>query len=95
MAALDRQHQIAGGGDIGRRHMHVDAEPAAEHAARIADAVGAVDRITDRQRMQHGAAVTLRMPAASAEHAGDIALGHAGADDIDVGGKQFTGQAPG
>ena len=75
--------------------MHVDAEPAAEHAARIADAVGAVDRITDRQRMQHGAAVPLRVPAAGGEHAGDIALGHAGADDIDVGAEQFTGEAPG
>ena len=74
--------------------MHVDAEPCAEHAARIADAVDAVDRIADRQRMQHGAAVAQRMPAAGGKHARDVALGDRGADDFDVGGEQFAGEPP-
>jgi hypothetical protein len=46
--------------------VHVDAEAGAEHAARIANAVAAVDRIADRQRMQHGAAFAQRMPVAGA-----------------------------
>ena len=95
MAALDREHQIARGGDIGGGDMHVDAEPRAEHAARIADAVDAVDRIADRQRMQHGAAVAQRMAAAGGQYAGDIAFGNGGADDFDLGGEQFAGQPPG
>ena len=94
MAAFDREHQIARGGDFERRNMHVDAEFTAEHAARIADAVVAVDRIADRQRMQYGPAVALRMPAAGGEHARDIALGNAGADDLDIGCEQFAARRP-
>ena len=56
MAALDHQHQIARRRDVGGHHMHVDAELARQHAARIADAAHAVERIADRQRMQHDAA---------------------------------------
>src|SRR5579862_4774507 len=93
MAALDREHQIARGGDIGRRNVHVNAEFSAEAGARIADAVGPVDRIAHGQRMQHGAAVALRMAAAGGEHARDIAFGNAGADDLDVGGEHFAGEA--
>ena len=93
MAALDRQHQVARRGDVGGDHVHVDAEARAEHAARIADAVDAVERIADRQRMQHGAAVAHRMPAAGGEHAGDVALGDGRADDIDGGGEQLARRA--
>ena len=63
MAALDRQHQVAGGGDVGGHDMHVDAEFARQHAARLADAAHVVERIADRQRMQHH-------PAARAPNAG-------------------------
>ena len=56
-------------GDVGGDHVHVDAEPAAEHAARLADAGGGVERIADRQRMQHGAAVAHRMAAGRGQHA--------------------------
>ncbi len=55
--------------------MHVDAEAAAQHAARIADAGHAVERVADRQRMQHGAAGTRRMPAAGGQDARDVAVG--------------------
>ena len=57
MAALDRQHEVAAGGEVGGDEMHVDAEPLRQHAARIADAARLVDGKTDRQRMQQHAAV--------------------------------------
>ena len=95
MAALDREHQIARRGDVGGGDMHIDAEPRAEHAARIAHAVDAVDRIGDRQRMQDGAAVAQRMAAAGGQDAGDVAVGDGGTDDIDVGREQFAGEPAG
>ena len=67
-----------------RDHVHVDAELARQHAARLADAAHAVERIADRQRMQHDAAGAHRMIAAGGERAGDVAVGDAGAGDIDV-----------
>ena len=95
MAALDCKHQIARRRDICRRHVHIDAEAAAQHAARIADAVGAVDRVADRQRVQHRAAVAQRMPAAGREHARDVAFRDGRAGDVDIGGKQLAGKTPG
>ena len=92
VAALDRKHQIARRGDVGGGDMHVDAEPRAEHAARIADAVDAVDRVTDRQRMKDGAAVAQRVMAAGGKDARNVALGDGGADHFDVGREQFAGQ---
>ena len=46
-----------------------------------------VERIADRQRMQHGAAVAHRMAAAGRQHAGDVAVGDGAAGDVDVGGE--------
>src|SRR5215469_7095773 len=43
MTTLDGEHQIAGGGNFGGRHMHVDPEAAAKHSTRIANAVYAID----------------------------------------------------
>src|SRR5262249_13259507 len=43
MTSLDGKHQITGGGDIGGRHMHVDPEAGAEHSARVAYAIYAID----------------------------------------------------
>src|SRR5262249_25033041 len=43
MTALHREHQVAGGGDIGGGHVHVHTDPCARHAARVADAVAPVD----------------------------------------------------
>src|SRR5262249_2534398 len=43
MTSLDGKHQITGGGDIVGRHMHVDPEACAEHSARVADAIYAID----------------------------------------------------
>src|SRR6185437_9273519 len=74
--------------------MHLDAEPFAEHAARIANAIAAVDRIADRKRMQDGTPVTQRMPAAGGKEAGDVALRYRRADDLHLGGERFAGQTP-
>ena len=51
MAALDAVGQVAHGAGAGGHQMDVDAEPLAEHAAGIADAPVAVDRIADRDGM--------------------------------------------
>ena len=42
-----------------------------------------VERIADRQRMQHGAPVAHRMAAGRRQHAADIGLGHGAAGEID------------
>ena len=57
MAAVEAKLEIAERRRVGGDDMHVDAEPAADHAARIGDAALAVERIADRQRMDDGAAV--------------------------------------
>ena len=51
MAAVDAELEIAQRRGVGGHHMHVDAERVADHAARIADAALAVERVADRQRM--------------------------------------------
>ena len=56
VTALHRQHQVLGNGRVRSHHVHVDAELPRHHAARIANALHAVERITDRQRMEHRAA---------------------------------------
>ena len=66
MAALDGQHQVAAGADVGGHEMHVDTEPARQHAARIAHAAGVVEGKADRQRMQHDAALAGRLPVPAA-----------------------------
>ena len=67
--------------DMGR----VDAEVPAEHAARIANATHAVQRIADRKRVQHGPAIAQRMPAARRQDACDVAFCDRRTDDIDLG----------
>src|SRR5271169_784137 len=91
MAALDREHQVPRRGDIRRGDVHVDAEPGTQHAARVADAFDTIDRVTDRERVQYGAAVAQRMPAAGREDASDIAVRYGGTDDFDLGGEQLAG----
>jgi hypothetical protein len=67
MAALDREHQVARGRSVGGHDVHVDAELARQHAARVADAAGVVEHVADRQRVQHGASgrTEWRLPAVS------------------------------
>jgi len=55
MTALDHQHQVLGDRRIRRDDVHVDAELPRHHAARIANALDASERVADRQRMQTGA----------------------------------------
>ncbi len=75
MAALDREHQVAGRRHVGGDDMHVDAETRRQHAARIAHAAGVVEGVADRQRMQHDAALAGRLPAAGSQHAGNVLVG--------------------
>ena len=60
MRAADRGGVVAHGGDRGGDDMHVDAEPLADHAARVADAAAVVDRESDRDRMDDLAVVGVR-----------------------------------
>ena len=57
MATLDHQHKVAASREIRRNEMHIDAETLCQHAARIADAAGAVDIEADRQPMQQHTAL--------------------------------------
>src|SRR5262249_15446124 len=56
VATLYRQYEVARHRDVGGHGMHIDAKAAPDHAARIADAGHFVERIADRQRMEHGTA---------------------------------------
>ena len=87
------QHQVAHGGDVGGDHVHVDAEAVAEHAARIADAGGGIERVADGQRMQHGAPAAHRMATGGRQHARDLGFGDGAAGKIDVGDEAFAAGA--
>ena len=52
--------------------VHVDAELPRHHAAGIADALDAIERVADRQRMQHGAALAGGVAHAGRGDAGDV-----------------------
>ena len=67
----------------------------AEHAARIADAAIVVERVADRQRMQHGAALAHRMMAAGGEHALDVGVAHGRRLHVHGRGEQLARRAPG
>ena len=72
MAALDHQHQVLGDGGVRGDDVHVDAELPRHHAAGIANALDAVERVADRQRMQHGAALAGGVAHAGRGDAGDV-----------------------
>ena len=75
--------------------MHVDAEPLADHAARVGDAALAVERVADGQRMDDGAAGDDGVVAAGGEHAADILLGDRLAGEIDGSRAGLAGEAAG
>ena len=71
MAAVDRELEVGERRLVGGDDMHVDAERLAQHADRIVHAAIGVERVADRQRMQHHPPVAHRMRAAGARaHAG-------------------------
>ena len=90
MAALDHQHQVAGDRRIRRHHVHVDAELPGHHAAGVADALDAVERVADRQRVQHRAALAGGVAHAGGGHPGDVIGGHGAAPDIGGGLDQLA-----
>ena len=69
VAALDGEHEVAGGGRLRRHHVEVDAEPFADHAAGLDDVGLAVQRIAGRQGVHHRAPGANRMGARGGEHA--------------------------
>ena len=73
-----------------RDHMHVDAEPLADHAARIGDAALGVERKADRQRMDDLAPGVERLLAAGGEHAPDVGLLDLVAAEIDARREGFA-----
>ena len=90
MAALDHQHQVAGHRGIRRDDVHVDAELAGHHAAGIADALDAIERVADRQRVQHGAALAGGVAHAGGGDAGDVIGGNRAAADVGGGLDQLA-----
>src|SRR5919197_1199799 len=93
VAAFDRQHEIVRGGSIRGHNVNVDAELPRKHTARVLDAAGVVQYVTDGQRMQHGASGARGMSAARSEHACNIALPDRRAGNLDGSGDQFTCRA--
>ena len=85
VAALDHQHQVAGNRCIRRHHVHVDAELPRNHAAGVADAFDAIQRVADRQRVQHRAPLAGGVTHAGGGHAGDVVRGDRAASDIGGG----------
>ena len=92
MAALDGQHQVARRPGVGGHDMHVHAKPVGQHAARLADAAHAVERIADRHRMQHHAVAADAMAASRIEHPRDVAIDDGAAGDIHRGLVKLAGQ---
>ena len=81
--------QVAHRAGRGRDQVHVDAEPLAEHAARIADAAAAVDRVADRDRVdQVAVGVAARAGWPWSQHAAQVAVADlvAGDRDLDADG---------
>ena len=91
VAALDAQHQVARDRDVGGDDVHVDAELARQHPARIADAVGVVDHVADRQRVQHRAGFADRVTAAGRQDTGDFTIGDRRVRDFDRRRNQLAG----
>ena len=77
---------VASDGD----HVHVDAELPRHHASGIADALDAVQRVADRQRMQHGAALAGGVAHAGGGDAGNVGRGDRAALDVGRGFDQLT-----
>src|SRR5260370_37075887 len=88
---------VAHAGCARRHHMHVDPEPLAEHAARIADAAAVVDRKSHGDGMDDLAIARLARHIAVLERSphlgiGDVAPGDADLRLDDPWGRQTAGQ---
>ena len=70
--------------------MHIHADLARQHAARLTHPAHAIERIADRQGMQHDTAVTDRVIASGRKRTGDVAIGDAGAGDVDADRIEFA-----
>ena len=85
MRAPDRRGMIAHPGGRRGHHVHVDAEPLAIHAARVADAAAVVDREPDRHRVDDLAVARLAQQVALVEHPLQFGLADLVPGDADLG----------
>ena len=92
MGALDADAEIAHGAGGRRDEMHIDAQPLAVHAARVAHAAAAVDRVADRHGVDQFAVRGLGRQMNLAQNAADIAIGHFVAADGDLDAESVRGR---
>src|SRR3984893_10025038 len=76
MRAPDARAVVTDAGGARGHHMHVDPEPLAEHAARVADPAAIVDREPDRDRMDDLTIARLARQVAVLEHPTPIGVPH-------------------
>src|SRR3546814_16167447 len=72
MRAADAGRDVPYRPGLGGDDVHVDAEPVAEHAARVANAAIAVDRVAERDEVNHLAPVGGELRAALGEGTADV-----------------------
>ena len=75
---------VAHAGCARRHHMHVDAEPLAEHAARITDAAAVVDRKPHRDGMDDLTITRVAHHIAVLEHPPHLGIGDLASGDADL-----------
>src|SRR6185312_3151725 len=85
MGAADDGAVVAHAAGRGGDEMHVDAEPLADHAARVADAAAAVDREADRDRVDDLAVIRVAHPVPEVEHRAGIVFVDLVPGDADLG----------
>ena len=83
MRAADRGAVVAHARGGGGHDVHVDAEPLADHAARVADAAAVVDREADRDRMDDLPVGRIAHRVAAFEHLAHVAVGDLAPPDAD------------
>ena len=76
---------VAHRGGARRDDVHVDAEPFAIHAARVADAATVIDREADRHRMNDLTVSRLAQPIAVFQHSLQLAVADFAPRDTDLG----------
>ena len=92
--APDRRAVIAHPGGCSGHHVHVDAEPLAIHAARVANAAALVDREPDRHRVNDLAVARLAQQIALIEHALQFDLADLAPGNADLGLDDARGREP-
>ena len=95
MAALDRGDQIVQRRRRDLDQMRLEAQPAAGHAARIAQRLAAVEGDPERQGVQRLAAVGARLGAGMRERLGEVVAGHGAALELELDHGALRARPPG